>query len=134
MMTALATGVDLVEISRLETYRAEKPTLWPRFLRRVYTPREIEQAGESCQSLAGLFAAKEAAAKALGCGIGPVSWQELEILKAESGAPRLELHGKARELAAAQGLTVWSVSISHTRGHALAFVAALGGDGAGEAG
>ncbi len=124
-MNRLVSGVDLIEIGRLEQYRAEKPALWARFLKRVYTSIELQQAGESLQSLAGIFAAKEAAAKALGCGIGPISWQELEIQKADSGAPTLIFYGKALALSKLQGFNTWSVSITHTRSHALAFVVAM---------
>ena len=58
--------------------------------------------GKRAESLAGRFAAKEAVAKALGCGIGDVSWKEIEILGDEQNAPVLTLHGaaenKAKEL------------------------------------
>ncbi len=122
-LPALRTGVDLVEIARLEGLN---PAIRQRFLRRVFTGRELEAAGESWASLAGRFAAKEAVAKALGCGIGPVAWQEIEVLRGAGGEPVLALHGQALALAEQQGLSVWSVSISHSRSHAVALVVALG--------
>src|SRR5512133_1188221 len=93
----LRTGVDIIEINRLEEVN---PAIRERFLQRVYTPEERAICGKSWASLAGRFAAKEAVAKALGCGIGPVRWQEIEILRGESGEPLLVLHGKAQEAAA----------------------------------
>lgn len=121
----LRTGVDIVEIQRLEQVN---PAIRERFIRRVFTPLEIELARGSYASLAGRFAAKEAVSKALGTGIGPVSWQEIEIRRDSSGAPVLHLHGKAAEIAQWLGLTVWSVSISHGRTHAVAMAVALGED------
>ncbi len=73
---SLRSGIDLIEIARLEGIR---PEIRERFLRRVFTIQELEDARDSNLHLAGRFAAKEAVAKALGCGIGPVSWQEIEI-------------------------------------------------------
>ncbi|WP_322508679.1 holo-ACP synthase [Anaerolinea sp.] len=119
----LRTGVDIVEIQRLEQVN---PAIRERFIRRVFTPLEIELARGSYASLAGRFAAKEAVAKALGTGIGPVSWQDIEIRRDASGAPVLHLHGRAAEAARLLGLTTWSVSISHGRTHAVAMAVALG--------
>jgi len=119
----LATGIDLLEIERLKDAIA---THGERFLQRVFTPRELEANVKKVESLAGRFAAKEAVAKALGCGIGDVSWKEIEVLRAESGAPQLVLHGAAEQLANEQGLTSWSLSLSHSQSHAVAMVVAIG--------
>ncbi len=122
-MNILRSGVDIIEIDRL---RKVNPAIRQRFLKRVYTPLELEIAGESDASLAGRFAAKEAVSKALGSGIGRVRWQDIEIRRGANGEPQLHLHGAARQLANALGLTIWSVSISHSRTHAVAMVVALG--------
>ena len=122
-MQNLRSGIDLVEIDRLE---GVEPAIRTRFLRRVFTTQELEEAGDSNVHLAGRFAAKEAVVKALGCGIGPVSWQEIEILHGQSGEPRLVLHGKASQIASDQRLTTWSVSISHTSAVAVAVAVACG--------
>ena len=119
----LRTGIDLIEVER---FRSQKPEIRQRFIDRVYTQREQEYCGDNDQHLAGRFAAKEAVAKALGCGIGEVSWQEIEILNDEFGAPVLHLHGKAAERAEALGLSVWSVSITHLKEYAAATAAAMG--------
>ncbi|HNT53997.1 MAG TPA: holo-ACP synthase [Anaerolineaceae bacterium] len=117
----MRTGIDLIEIERLEQLN---PNIRRRFLARVFTAAELAQAGESFASLAGRFAAKEAVAKALGTGIGPIGWQDIEILTLTSGEPQVYLHGAACSLAAQLGLAEWSLSITHTRTLAAAFVVA----------
>ena len=119
----LATGVDLIEIARIEEVVARHGK---HYLERIYTPAELEQCGKRAESLAGRFAAKEAAAKALGCGIGDVAWQDIEILGDEQNAPKLTLHGTALKMANELGLTTWSVSISHSQSHSVAMVVAIG--------
>ena len=119
----LRTGIDLIEVER---FRSQKPEIRERFIARVYTEAERAYCGENDQHLAGRFAAKEAAAKALGCGIGEVSWQEIEILNNEAGMPVLHLHGNAAERARQLGLTTWSVSITHLKEYAAATAAAIG--------
>lgn len=119
----LATGVDLIEIARIETVLSRQGKAW---LDRIFTPAEQEYCGRRAESLAGRWAAKEAVAKALGSGIGDVSWQEIEILGDEQKAPKLILHGRAQNRAKELGLTTWSVSISHSQSHSVAFVVAIG--------
>lgn len=121
-MISIATGVDLVEVDRFQNLNQG---IKERFFRRVFTPQELNDADQSIQHMAGKFAAKEAASKALGCGIGRVSWQDLEIINDANGKPELILHYSAAELASQSGWSSWSLSISHTRTHALAFVTAL---------
>ena len=119
----LATGVDLIEIARIEEVVARHGK---HYLERVFTPAELEYCGKRAESLAGRFAAKEAVAKALGSGIGDVSWKEIEILGDEQNAPRLKLYGAAEGKAKELGLTSWSVSISHSQSHSVALVVAIG--------
>jgi holo-[acyl-carrier protein] synthase len=115
----LATGVDIIKIKRI---RKAIDRHGERFLQRVYTPTELAEARNNPASLAARFAAKEAVAKALGCGIGPVSWQEIEIRRDAANRPYLLLYHAASQLALEQGITTWSISLSHTRKYALAFV------------
>ncbi len=77
-MVRLATGVDLVDIER---FREVVERHGDRFLLRVFTPQELDEVGANTTSLAARFAAKEAVAKALGTGIGAISWREIEILR-----------------------------------------------------
>lgn len=118
----LVTGIDLIEIERVADAVARNGI---RFLQRIYTPRELADCGGRAESLAARWAAKEATAKALGCGIGDVGWLEIEVERAESGAPSLHLYGEAARLAAEQGLRTWSVSLSHSQLHAIALVVAV---------
>jgi holo-[acyl-carrier protein] synthase len=122
-MTKLTTGVDLIEIDRLESVIQR---YGQQFLERIYTSQELADAGASIASLAARFAAKEAVAKALGCGIGRVGWKEIEVLRGPERQPALQLHGEASRLANDLGLEDWSISLSHTRTHAIAFVVATG--------
>ncbi|MGC8856915.1 MAG: holo-ACP synthase [Anaerolineae bacterium] len=117
----LATGVDLIEIERL---RRAIDRHGQRFLQRIFTPAELAANAEKIESLAGRFAAKEAVAKALGCGLGEIAWKEIEVLRGEKGEPRLVLHGAAALKARTLGLVNWSLSLSHSRDFALAFVVA----------
>lgn len=117
----IKTGIDLIEISRI---RSAVERNGERFLERVFTPAEIAECRGRAESLAVRFAAKEAAVKALGTGIGPVSWCDVETLHHSSGEPYLILHGSAHQIAQALGLTQWAVSLSHSREIATAIVVA----------
>lgn len=98
-----------------------------RFLSRVYTNRERVLFGSRVPELAVRWAAKEAVSKALGTGFVGVSWREIEILPDHRGKPLVYLSGRAAERARELGLTNWSVSLSHSRDNAVAFVVATGG-------
>lgn len=119
MNPMITTGIDLVEISR---FKDLSPAIRERFFQRVFTENERKSIGNSFQRAAGFFAAKEALVKALGCGIGPVSWHEIEVLKDEAGKPELRLLSQAQVVADQAGISAWSVSITHTRDHAIAMV------------
>ena len=112
-------GVDIIETERV----AEAiERFGERYLRRIYTPQEIEYCNGRISSLAARWAAKEAVSKALGTGIGDISWQEIEIINDEKRCPHVHLYGAAADLAAEKGLTTLAISISHTHEHAIAFV------------
>ncbi len=119
----LSTGVDLVEIARI---RDAINRHGGRFIARIFTETEQRESGGRFSSLAARFAAKEAAAKALGCGIGDVGWLDIEVRSDENHAPHLYLYGEGQKLALRLGLSNWSVSLSHTEGQAIAFVVAMG--------
>ncbi len=119
----LSSGVDLVEIQRLQDAIDRHGE---RFLNRIFTPQELEEVGRNSASLAARFAAKEAVAKALGTGIGPVNWHEIEVLRGPARQPLLYLHGAAELLARQLCLVEWSLSLSHTATLAIAMVVASG--------
>jgi holo-[acyl-carrier protein] synthase len=122
----LRTGVDLIEIARI---RSAIERHGEHFLQRVYTPDELNQCRGQIPSLAARFAAKEAVAKALGTGIGRdhVTWTDIEVTRQpETGAPLLALYGAALACATRLALREWSLSLSHDRERAIAFVVAMG--------
>lgn len=118
-----AVGVDMIEVARVSR---GLDRFGQRFLDRFFTEAEQAQCRGRAASLAGRFTVKEAVGKALGTGIGDVSWRDIEVLSDERGRPQLTLHGAARRLAADRGLMHWAVSISHTQTLAIGFVIAHG--------
>jgi len=118
----LSTGVDLIDIARI---RDAIDRHGERFVARIYTETEQRESVGRFASLAARFAAKEATAKALGCGIGAVGWLDIEVRGDENHAPHLYLHGEGKKLAKKLGLSNWSVSLSHTESQAIAFVVAI---------
>jgi len=129
----ISTGIDLIEISRIEKALRRHGE---RFLKRVFTDAELAplrskkigtaQPRVVVAELAARFAAKEACSKALGTGIGPVSWKEMEVLNEPSGKPTLRLSGKAAQIAGFLGFTTWTVSLTHSRDTAAAVVVCAG--------
>jgi len=115
----LAVGVDVVEVRRV----GEALDRWgARFRDRVFSATEQAQCAGRVASLAARFAAKEAAVKALGTGIGAVRWQDVETVCDRQGKPHLILHGRAEEIAGQLGLRSLAVSLSHTHEFAVALV------------
>jgi holo-[acyl-carrier protein] synthase len=121
-MLRVSNGIDLVEIDRFSRI---DPKIKERFCLRVFTADEISAADNKDERFAGRFAAKEAAAKALGCGIGDLNWHDLEILNDDRGKPFLHLHGEADRLAHELGWVTWTISITHTSTTAAAVITAL---------
>ena len=118
----LVSGVDLVEVERIESVIAR---YGERFLERVFTDDELAYCRGRPHQLAARFAAKEAVSKALGTGIqhrDGVAWQEIQIVSDDHGKPAVELTGKAARRAEQIGLSNLSLSLSHTREHAIALV------------
>ncbi len=118
----LSTGVDLIEVTRIERSIARNGK---RFTDRIYTEQEMAYCDGNLERLAGRFAIKEAVGKALGTGIGDIRWKDVEIVCDERGRPFLKLHNSAKILADQLGLHQWSISISHTGTLAIGFVVAL---------
>lgn len=119
----IGLGVDIAEVPRVQAAieRRGQP-----FLRRVFTPREIEYCERfknKFERYAGRFAAKEAAMKALGTGWRRgIRWVDLEVVRERSGRPTISLAGEAAKIAAQLGVKHISVSITHTEAQALAQV------------
>jgi holo-[acyl-carrier protein] synthase len=118
----IGIGTDLAKVSRLE---ASLQRFGDRFAERILAPIEMtEFQGQAhpARLLAKRFAVKEAAAKALGTGIGKVSWHDIYIEHDELGAPILCFQGHARALADQKAINHLHVSISDEDDLALAFV------------
>ena len=106
-----------------------------RYLRSVYTAAEIEQCRPATASgrardvdprlLAGRYAAKEAAFKAIGVGGAAVSWRDVEVVSKRSGVLCLRLHGGAATLAQAAGIGELSLGLGYERRVAAAIVLAF---------
>ena len=116
-------GIDIVSIQRiLDIYQRHAD----RFVRRILTDSEKEYVlrhKDPGQRLAGRWAAKEAALKALGTGLSNgIRWRDVEILPDRTGKPYVAFHGRAHEHAAGLGATVFHVTITHSDEWALAQV------------
>ncbi len=121
----VSIGIDIIEVRRVREVLARTP----RFIDRVFTPHERDYckqhrgAAAYAQHFAARFAAKEAVFKALGTGwSGGLGWQDVEVLRQDSGAPLLNLTGQAQRLFARSGANRTHLSISHTSEHAIAQV------------
>ncbi|EFR32766.1 holo-[acyl-carrier-protein] synthase [Peptoniphilus harei ACS-146-V-Sch2b] len=100
-------GIDIVEISRIKKLMDENEN----FLLKVFNEDEIERIKkrkEPYERAGGVFAAKEAVAKALGTGIGKISFHDIKI-KYNEDSPYAEVFDMKFDL-----------SISHERSYAVA--------------
>jgi holo-[acyl-carrier protein] synthase len=105
----IAVGIDIIEVDRVRKVYEHHGE---RFLRRVFTEREIQQCRGKMNRFAARFAAKEAISKALGTGIHGVAWREMEVVQLRSGRPTVRLHGKAKLRAEQLGISAFDVSMS----------------------
>lgn len=119
-------GIDVVEVGRIE---AAISNLGDAFLDRLFTAREREYCGKQKRPAlhyAARFAAKEAVSKALGTGIGgQAGWLDMEVERAESGAPKMVFTGRAADFLASSGIAEVQVSLSHAKEYAAANAVAV---------
>lgn len=116
-------GVDVVDIERFRRSLERTPSMRTR----LFTAVELDDAAsrpDPVPSLAARFAAREAAMKALGVGLGAFGFHDLWVERLESGAPRLVVAGAAARLADEAGVLRWHVSLSHSATVAVAYVLA----------
>ena len=122
-MSVVGIGTDIVQISRITTMSASAQV---KLAQRVLTDTEFEKyQGLKVKEafLAKRWAAKEAAAKAIGTGIASgVSFQHFEVVSLASGQPTLVLSGRALELAQSLQASSWHISLSDEKEYATAFV------------
>lgn len=112
----IGTGIDIIELNRIEDIMKRNA----RFAKKILTKKEEElllqktSQLKKCEFLAGRFAGKEAFAKALGTGIGKVSFHDIEILSGPDGEPTITFKQAHRYNI--------HISISHSRTYAIAQV------------
>ena len=122
----IGIGTDIIEIERIEKAILKTNT----FLDKIYTIREQAYYRENykrVETLAGLFAAKEAISKALGTGFRGFGASDIEIVPNKLGKPEAYLYGEAKTRANSLGILKIHVTISHSRTYATAFAIAEGG-------
>ena len=120
----IGIGTDLVELDRFRRTLQRTPSI----IDRLFTDDErtyAELRRDPTERLAARFAAKEAVLKAMGAGIGECRFRDIEVVRAESGAPSVRLHGGAAGLAAGKGVGSWLLTLTHTESLAQAIAVAL---------
>ena len=114
-MALIGLGIDLVEVRRIRDLLVKHGE---RFKTRTFTDAEIrycDHCADPAIHYAARFAAKEAGAKALGTGFAEgVNWADIEVMRAENGAPSLLFHGGAAKLAQQKGVRQALISLTHT--------------------
>ena len=120
---ALAVGTDIVEIQRIAKVLGRQGDLFVRRILCEAEQSEYQRLNQSAAFLAKRFAAKEAVAKALGTGIGRgVSFQDIQVVNNEFGAPGVELHGGAAEVLKSLGGSKGLISLADEQQYAVAYV------------
>ena len=122
-MSVVGIGVDVVQVERIA---GSLVRFGERMERRLFTEAELAY----CRSfqdplphLAARFAAKEAAAKALGTGMSQgVGWRDFEVVQPGGRQPRLEFSGRGREVFESLGCSASHLSLTHDGGLAIATV------------
>jgi len=121
-------GIDVIDVPRIATMLEKHGD---HFINRCFTKVEQEAAAVSsdhtrAERFAARYAAKEAVLKALGTGLsGGIEWIEIGVIR-DDGAPRIQLIGKAAEIAQKAGIQEWRLSLSHAAGIAFASVIGFG--------
>ena len=123
---ALRVGIDLVSVDAVRDAVREHGD---RYLRRLYTPAEIEDCqnaqGLVAEGLAARFAAKEATVKVLRPEQEEeVPWPTIEVVRHPAGWVTLRLSGRAAALAAERRLDGFTLSMTHENEYATAVVLA----------
>jgi len=115
-------GVDMCAVPRMEK-AIEREHFYKRIFtdnERAYLDRKNKTRGHSA---AAMYAAKEAAVKALGTGLSKgIFFDQIEVTHDELGAPGLVLSGRALERMHEMGGTQMLLSLSHEGDMAIAFV------------
>ena len=116
-------GTDIVRVARMQ---ADIARYGDKFAERILTSKELDEFRQSSQPasfLARRFAAKEAAAKAMGTGFSDgLHLRHIGVGHDASGKPLLEFSGKALEFVRENAITTVHVSLADEEDNAVAFV------------
>ncbi len=116
-------GTDIVRVARMQE---DLDRFGERFAERILTANELQeyrQNNNKANFLARRFAAKEAAAKALGTGFSNgVQLHDIEVAHDARGKPLLEFRGRARQFMQEKSITIAHISLADEQDHAVAFV------------
>ncbi|WP_201750442.1 NAD(P)H-hydrate dehydratase [Senegalia massiliensis] len=113
----MSVGIDIVRVDRIENILDKKRNL---FLSKIFTINEIKYIKEknnSPQTIAGLFSAKESISKAIGTGIGKVSFKDIEISHDRFGKPIVTINEKVKSF----GISKIDLAITHEKEYAVSF-------------
>lgn len=108
-------GIDVVEVARMQMFADNEP-----HLKKVFTPVELEyykNKGKKLETLAGMYAAKEAVSKCFGTGLVGFCLTDIEVTHNENGMPIAKLYNGARRICSNKQV---NISISHDGGIATA--------------
>ncbi|MCL2180314.1 MAG: holo-ACP synthase [Treponema sp.] len=117
----LGTGIDIVQIDRMEKWVDNK-----KLLERYFHPREISfsfsKGKNASLSLAARFAAKEAFGKALGTGLSGITLKDIMVYNRENGKPEITLSGTALDAFEKSGASKVHITLSHEKENAIAMI------------
>lgn len=119
----IGIGTDIVRVSRMQR---DLDRFGEKFARRILTDHELVEFRQDVRKahfLARRFAAKEAAAKALGTGFAHgIHLHDIGVAHDANGKPELVLTGGALKFSQAKGAMHAHISIADEEDHAVAFV------------
>ncbi len=116
----IGAGVDIVKINRIKKILSEKKDV---FLDKIFTEKEkhyICKKNKRPETIAGMFAGKEAVSKVLGTGLGKVGWKDIEIYHDKKNKPYIKLQGEAIKISEGLDIDEIHLSISHERDFGIA--------------
>lgn len=116
-------GTDIVRVARMQ---ADLERFGDRFAERILTEQELREyrtTERRAHFLAKRFAAKEAAAKAMGTGFSRgIHLRQIAVTHDANGKPLLEFSGAAQSFLREHNIRVTHVSLADEEDHAVAFV------------
>lgn len=109
-------GIDIVDNNRIKKILDKNRDS---FYNRIFTGKEIQyivSKNNDHKTVAGLFSVKESISKAVGTGIGKLSWKDVEIYHDKNGKPGVKYETANKFL---EGIESIEISISHEKEYAI---------------